>query len=534
MQDWQGFLRFQMLSKEQRRVVFYSEGKQYWVHLEPMVKQLSGAENIQVCYVSSGKDDPGLHQNNKNILPFYIGENTARTFFFHALDAKVLLMTMPDLQTFHIKRSIYPVNYVYVFHSLASSHMIYFYGSMDHFDTIFCSGPHHYNEIKEGEVVYKLKPKKLLHHGYGRLDALLAEKPKQFALNQKRVLIAPSWGDHGLLENVGDPLIAALLDGGFEVTVRPHPLTRKHHPEVLDALYKKYTDNAKFHTEEDVTTRNSLYQADVMISDWSGVALEYAFVLERPVLFIDLPKKVKNPKYTELQSAPLEVAIRDKIGEILSVEEIAAAPQRITSMISKSTEWAEKIRVQREAWVYNVGCSAEVGAGYVKEILGIQSLPESCNTPEGLLSYLSEQYLENLPAGRTAMFLQGAVKQVDNPASISADLEALCRKADIAKKIYTNYDETWKKPVDKSPLSTGGLFLLAALFAVAASKAEKADTEQRGQALKYINAAHNTLALVAIETEQEEGVFRAILKTMEAVTEELTDDTRLAAYSSCS
>ena len=60
-----------------------------------------------------------LNCNDKNILSFYIGDGVARSNFFINLKATIIVMTMPDLETFHIKRSkVYPVHYVYIFHSL--------------------------------------------------------------------------------------------------------------------------------------------------------------------------------------------------------------------------------------------------------------------------------------------------------------------------------------------------------------------------------------------------------------------------------
>jgi hypothetical protein len=47
--------------------------------------------------------------------------------------------------------------------------------------------------------------------------------------------------------------------------------------------------------------------------DWSGVAMEFAFGLEKPVLFIDVPRKVNNPEYKTLRAVPLEVSYRDQI-----------------------------------------------------------------------------------------------------------------------------------------------------------------------------------------------------------------------------
>ena len=53
-----------------------------------------------------------------------------------------------------------------------------------------------------------------------------------------------------------------------------------------------------------------------MISDWSGVALEYAFVFYKPVVFCDIPKKINNPNYMDLKLEPIEVSLRHKIGVI--------------------------------------------------------------------------------------------------------------------------------------------------------------------------------------------------------------------------
>ena len=55
----------------------------------------------------------------------------------------------------------------------------------------------------------------------------------------------------------------------------------------------------------------------MMISDWSGAALDYALSQSKPVLFIDVPRKVNNPSYQESAIEPLEVFIRDKIGQVI-------------------------------------------------------------------------------------------------------------------------------------------------------------------------------------------------------------------------
>ena len=117
------------------------ENEHYTIYLKSLIETLVNEYGLKVSYVTSSKTDPLLKSTNKNISSFYIGDGIVRTKFFINLRADVLVMTMPDLETFHIKRSkIYPVHYVYIFHSLSSTHYIYRKTAFDNFDTIFCAG----------------------------------------------------------------------------------------------------------------------------------------------------------------------------------------------------------------------------------------------------------------------------------------------------------------------------------------------------------------------------------------------------------
>ena len=160
IKNFQELLNFNNSPDEFRKIVFYSESKVYWTHFEPVINSLMNNHKYKFSYVSSSKDDPGLFLDNNNIKTFYIGNGVACTIFFRILKANLLVMTMPDLETFHIKRSIYPVHYIYIFHSMVSSHMIYRHDAFDNYDTIFCVGPHHVHEIREREKKYNLNKKK--------------------------------------------------------------------------------------------------------------------------------------------------------------------------------------------------------------------------------------------------------------------------------------------------------------------------------------------------------------------------------------
>lgn len=100
------------------------------------------------------------------------------------LDAKALIMTMPGLNQFHIKRSINKVCHIYVFHAILSTHMIYRKGSFDCYDTIFCVGPHHIEEIRKMEQLENLKPKELIEAGYPWLETIYNKYQQSKEINK--------------------------------------------------------------------------------------------------------------------------------------------------------------------------------------------------------------------------------------------------------------------------------------------------------------------------------------------------------------
>ncbi len=375
MREWKELRRFQALKHSARSIVFYAEDAASLVYFEPLIKELTQGRGRDICYLTSSPNDPLLRARNDKVRAFYIGSGAARIYLFLSLKADVLIMTMPDLQTFHIKRSkVYPVHYVYVFHSIVSTHLNYRQGAFDRFDTILCVGPHHLKEIRATEAAYGLKAKNLLEHGYARLDRLLEEnayRKQQLPAERqgkKRILVAPSWGVHGLLETRGLEITKVLLEAGYQVIVRPHPVTRRKWPRVIKVLEDKFRGNPDFVLESDIRSQESLHKSDCMISDWSGVALEYAFALERPVLFVDVPKKVNNPNFKDVSCQPLEVAIREEIGTIVPLEQIDKIPEKIEALFWDKADFQERIRKIRSRTVFNIGRSAEVGAGYIVQI----------------------------------------------------------------------------------------------------------------------------------------------------------------------
>ena len=372
-EEWNNLKKFENLSDFERSIVFYAENEASMNHFRTLIFELTERMNFQICYITSVKNDQILSSKNKNILSFYIGEGAARTKFFLTLRAKILVMDMPDLDRYHIKRSkAYPVHYIYLFHSMFSIHSYLRKGALDNYDTIFCVGPHHVNELRTTEKLYGLKPKTIVNYGFGRLDTLLQEKEK-FAKSDSNlkdlILITPSYGDENLLEKCGIELIDTLLKSDFRVLLRPHFRTLRDSKELIDSIKNKFGKNPSFIFEDGVIPPEYFHNSICMISDWSGISMEYAFTFERSVIFIDVPKKILNPDADDLPLEPIEISIRKKIGHIVSTNNIREIPNIINNLNNNTEDFKKQLKLIRQNTVFNISTSSKIGANYIEKLI---------------------------------------------------------------------------------------------------------------------------------------------------------------------
>ena len=360
-------IRFFALPAPQRQLTFYSEGRNYWSYLGGLIEEILDKSEMPICYVCSSKDDPGMALTHPRLHQFLVGDGAVRDWFFANIDTRVMAMTMPDLHRYQVKRSKHPVHYVYVQHSLVSLHMVYRAGAFDHFDTVFCATRDHIKEIRALETQRGTSRKNIFEHGYSRLDNILNKKsiqqnaPRIELEDSVHYLLAPSWGENGTIETgTGAKIVTLLLDKGHKVTLRPHPQTLKFHEQAVQDIVVKHSENPRFNFEGSVEGHTSLLSSDVMICDWSGAALEYAFGLEKPVLFIDLPRKVNNPDYYKIPLEPFEARIRSEIGTVID-------PAKLEDLLSFE---ARPLRSNFASdYVFNLRNSDSVGANEILRIV---------------------------------------------------------------------------------------------------------------------------------------------------------------------
>lgn len=359
-------------SIENKHLVIYAENGGFYKYFERIIKYLLNNSNIIVHYITSDPNDNvfNLQKENKNFRAYFIGEKKMVTVFMK-MDADIVLMTTPDLETYYYKRSYVKkdIEYIYTVHGPMSTHMVMNKGCLDHFDTIFCVGDFQIPEIRKQEELYNLPKKELVVCGYGFLETLqerydAAEKRTD---GTPKILIAPSWQEDNILDSCIDNLLDALLGKGYNVVVRPHPEYKKRYPNRLDAIVERYSgyDKGDLSFELDFYGSESIYNSDIVITDWSSTCFEFSYVTLKPCIFIDTPPKIYNKDYKEIGIEPLELKLRDLIGKRFAPNEFDSLSDTIDKMLVSKAEYTDKICEIRTKYVANYGKSGEIAGKYI-------------------------------------------------------------------------------------------------------------------------------------------------------------------------
>ena len=371
-----------------KHIVFYSEGSGFYKYFKGTIEYLLKNTNIIIHYITGDPDDMifELARNQERIHPYYIGEKRLITLMMK-MDADIVVMTMPDLENYHIKRSYVrkDIEYIYIPHGMDSLNLTMRTGSMDHYDTVFCVGRHQKDEIRETEKVYGLEAKTLVEWGYTLLDEMredyhkLEEKAVQSS-KQKKILIAPSWQEGNIVDTCLDLILDNLGNRGYQITVRPHPQHVRHRKEYMEQLKHRYADNADIVIQTDFSSNSTVFEADLMITDWSGIAYEYAYTTQKPVLFINTPMKVMNPEYQKIDVVPLNISLRSEIGSSLDLNCLNEIGTYVEQLLDRKDVYYDKIGAFIREYVYNLGCSASVGGQYI-----VKSLQDKIRARKGEL-----------------------------------------------------------------------------------------------------------------------------------------------------
>lgn len=353
------------VEESQKRVPYaiFSDSKRYWNVFKPICDEFE-RRGVQLEYLTASPDDPALSTEYKHVNCRFIGENNKAFARMNMLDAGILLSTTPGLEVYQWKRSANVDWYVHIFHAVDEGTGYRMFG-MDYYNAVLLTGAFQEKYIRKLEELRNLPAKELVVAGSTYMDALKEKLDAKTGTKEgKTVLLVPSWGESSILTKYGADILRALVATGYNIVVRPHPQSLTSEKAVLEPLWKEFPDSEHFHWNYDNDNFEVLWNADIMITDFSGIIFDYALVFGKPIVYAD----------TSFDPAPYDAAwieeplwrfeVLKELGAPLKKEDFPLMRELIDNLLQQKQGHEARQRVRDEAWQC-MGESAKLTVDYM-------------------------------------------------------------------------------------------------------------------------------------------------------------------------
>lgn len=341
-----------------KKIVFYAESAAYWGTFEPVLRALS-RRGEAVTYLTSDEKDPVFAAKFDGVDAHYIGKGNSAYTSLGFLEADLFVLTTPGIDVLQIRRSKGVKRYVHLVHAATDIHGYKLY-SFDYYDAVFCSGPHQAASLRKLEAKRRTEPKFLPLLGCPYFDRMVVQKKaSDVRPDAKTVLIAPTWGRAGLLTKTGSLIPKRLAEAGYHVILRPHPQSFVSEGPLMESLQKELASYENIEWDRNPNGFASLSRASVMVSDFSGVVFDFAFVFERPVVSIGDGWQKDGYEAWDLDEPAWEMGVLDEIGIHLATGEEERAADAVEALRAEGEARIERIRAVRDTGIRHFGCAGE-------------------------------------------------------------------------------------------------------------------------------------------------------------------------------
>ena len=274
-------------------LVIFSDDKRYWQTFEPVIRELD-SRSFDVRYMTASPDDPALKSSYPHLHAEFIGEGNKAFAKLNFLKATILLSTTPGLDVYQWKRSRDVRYYIHLPHGANDATTGYRSFGLDFYDAVLLSGEYQETAMRKLEHLRGETEKEAVMVGVPYMDEMvwrLAACP-ELPSHPRTVLVAPTWGASSIFSKYGTTFIDALIRTGYHIILRPHPQSFTADKDLMDTLMSAYPDSDQLEWNRDPDNFEVLRRSDIMISDYSGVIFDFAFVFDKPVICADTEMNV--------------------------------------------------------------------------------------------------------------------------------------------------------------------------------------------------------------------------------------------------
>tara|TARA_Y100000389_G_scaffold198428_1_gene234903 strand:+ start:300 stop:1313 length:1014 start_codon:yes stop_codon:yes gene_type:complete len=294
--NFYSFLKFKINEKNFNRIIF-NENVNTLKYLKDIIK----LNKRGTCVISIENLET---QDTGNINYFHFNNYFFLSLIFFFLRTKFLYSSTPDLNFTLFRKSFFKkTKYVYIQHSPVSLSMAYKEKAFINFNAVQVINKNQYSDLLDINKFYKKKIRPIKSKYYFVENSLKNTK----TLNTKiDYLIAPTWNTDFYKLNLHKHIFNTLKELNKSFVFRPHYMSvKKKEFLFIDLDLKK--ENIDINS--DLIFQN--YQN--LISDWSGIYLEFAMVNKRKPILINSKMKVRNDNFKKFTINPIELELRDDL-----------------------------------------------------------------------------------------------------------------------------------------------------------------------------------------------------------------------------
>lgn len=270
-------------------ICIFSEGKRYWNVFKPVLDEFE-KRGKDIHYLTASPDDPALTSDYKHVHAEFIGEGNKAISKMNLINADLVLSTTPSLDVFQWKRSKTASYYVHLPH-MPNDITTYKMFGLDFYDAVLLSGSYQEDEIRRLESMRSIPAKEIVLTGIPYLDKMKerldSTSRDDITEKERTVLLAPSWGSNGILTAYGASFIESLIKTDYRIIIRPHPQSFTSEKDLIDRLMKQFPESDRLRWNRDSDNFDVLNEADILISDFSGVIFDFALVFNKPVIYTE-------------------------------------------------------------------------------------------------------------------------------------------------------------------------------------------------------------------------------------------------------
>ncbi len=355
---------------EQDSVVVFSEGKAYWGTFRPIVEEFIRQE-MPFRYRTLDLHDPALSIESSFMNAKYIAPNWLGFAELGLLSAPVMIATTPNIGTkgYPLAKPKNVQNLVHLFHHIGDIATYKKY-ALDNYDSIILAGEFQRDSIRQIEQIRGLKQKSLVALGLPYLDDLYEKRSISTKIKGDKIsiLVGSSWGPKGCLRRYGTGFINDLLDAGFSLIVRPHPQSFKSEAAFIEQCKNEASEHTSIVWDEDPSPSYAMQASDLLISDISALRFDYAFLYEKPIISLDIPKH----NLDGFEAADLDIQWHEsasaKIGITIDADAVTEMPDIVNQVLA--TDTSTDIKAFRDETLKNFGCCTPHVVAYINSLLG--------------------------------------------------------------------------------------------------------------------------------------------------------------------